>query len=119
MKKVILVLAAAMISTFAIMDNVNADVWVSGYVRSNGTYVAPHYRSSPNSSFYDNWSTKPNLNPYTGRIGTRVAPSYSTRSYRSYTPSYRSYSTPSYRSYTPSYRSYGTSSYGSYRSYSR
>lgn len=68
-----------------------ADVWVRGYYRSSGTYVWPHYRSSPDRSFYNNWSTYPNVNPSTGRIGTRRWPSY-----RSYTPSYRSY-TPSYR----------------------
>ena len=44
---------------------------VSGYTRSNGTYVQPHYRTLPNYSIYDNWSTKPNINPFTGRRGTR------------------------------------------------
>lgn len=47
-----------------------ADVYVSGYTRSDGTYVSPHYRSSPNSSQYDNWSSKGNTNPYTGTRGT-------------------------------------------------
>lgn len=43
---------------------------VRGYVKkSTGTYVAPHYRSSPNRSRYDNWSTKGNYNPYTGKKG--------------------------------------------------
>lgn len=46
-----------------------ARVSVKGSVRKNGTYVAPHYRSSPNSSRYDNWSTQGNYNPYTGRKG--------------------------------------------------
>lgn len=49
-------------------------VHVNGYFRSNGTYVAPHYQSSPDSSFYNNWSTKGNVNPYTGKAGTRVSP---------------------------------------------
>ena len=44
---------------------------VRGYVRSNGTYVEPHYRSSPNSTKYDNYSTKGNINPYTGKVGTK------------------------------------------------
>ena len=30
--------------------------WVSGYTRSNGTYVAPHYRTPANGSVYDNLS---------------------------------------------------------------
>lgn len=48
-----------------------ADVSVKGYYRNDGTYVQPHYRSSPNSSPNDNWSTKGNTNPYTGEKGTR------------------------------------------------
>jgi len=44
---------------------------VSGYVRKNGTYVAPYYRTAPNSTKLDNWSTKGNVNPYTGKPGTR------------------------------------------------
>jgi hypothetical protein len=51
-----------------------ADVYVRGYTKSNGTYVAPYYRSNPNSNFNDNWSTKPNVNPYTNQSGTRVMP---------------------------------------------
>jgi hypothetical protein len=46
-------------------------VHVNGYYRKNGTYVEPHYRSSPNSPVYDNWSTRGNVNPYTGEVGTR------------------------------------------------
>lgn len=30
--------------------------WVSGYTRSNGTYVSPHYRTPANGSVYDNLS---------------------------------------------------------------
>ena len=53
-----------------------ADTYVRGYFRSNGTYVAPHFRSNPDGNFYNNWSTYPNVNPYTGKIGTRRTPSY-------------------------------------------
>lgn len=48
-----------------------ATVPVRGYVRSNGTYVAPSYRTSPNRTKVDNWSSKPNVNPYTGKPGTK------------------------------------------------
>lgn len=48
-----------------------ADVSVNGYYRKDGTYVQPHDRSSPNNSTHDNWSTKGNINPYTGEKGTR------------------------------------------------
>jgi hypothetical protein len=46
-------------------------VSVRGHYRKNGTYVAPHYRSAPNKSKLDNWSTKGNVNPYTGKVGTK------------------------------------------------
>jgi hypothetical protein len=32
---------------------------------------AAHWRSSPNNTTYDNWSTRGNVNPYTGEVGTR------------------------------------------------
>lgn len=35
------------------------DTYVSGYTRSNGTYVAPHYRSAPNAYKWDNYSYQP------------------------------------------------------------
>ena len=38
----------------------NADTWVNRYMKSNGTVVRGYYRSSLNSSHYDNWSTKGN-----------------------------------------------------------
>ena len=37
-----------------------ADVWVDGYYKNNGTYVQPHYRSNANSTRLDNWSTRGN-----------------------------------------------------------
>ena len=46
-----------------------ADVWVNGYTRKDGTYVQGHWRSSPNSTTLDNYSTKGNINPYTGKKG--------------------------------------------------
>lgn len=53
-----------------ITGDVVAQVRVKGYYRKNGTYVAPHYRSNPNSSRFDNYSSRGNYNPYTGRRGT-------------------------------------------------
>ena len=45
------------------------DVRVRGHMRSDGTYVQTHMRSTPDSSFNNNWSTSPNVNPYTGQQG--------------------------------------------------
>ena len=44
-------------------------VRVRGYYRSNGTYVQPHYRTAPNHTNWDNFSTLGNINPYTGQRG--------------------------------------------------
>jgi len=46
-------------------------VRVQGYTKSNGTYVAPHVRTAPDSTPNNNWTTKPNVNPYTGKEGTK------------------------------------------------
>jgi hypothetical protein len=54
------------------------DVHVNGYFRSNGTCVQPHYRSHPDASYNNNWSVSPNVNPYTGQVGTR-APTFDDR----------------------------------------
>ena len=41
------------------------------YTRSDGTYVQGHWRSSPDSSYNNNYSTQGNYNPYTGQSGTQ------------------------------------------------
>lgn len=63
----LLLAALALIFSAAVL----ADTQVKGYYKKNGTYVQPHYRSSPNSTPNDNYSTKGNVNPYTGKEGTR------------------------------------------------
>lgn len=57
-----------------------ADQYVRPHVRNDGTFVEGHYRSSPNSTTYDNYSARGNSNPYTGQRGyespTPPAPVY-------------------------------------------
>jgi hypothetical protein len=53
-------------------DSFADNVHVKGYYRADGTYVEPHYRSAPNSTTSDNWSTIGNVNPHTGKIGTKI-----------------------------------------------
>lgn len=43
---------------------------VKGYVKQDGTYVAPAMATNPNATKLDNYSTKGNVNPYTGKAGT-------------------------------------------------
>lgn len=46
-------------------------VHVKGYTRKDGTYVQPHERTAPNKTKNDNYSTRGNVNPYTGKVGTK------------------------------------------------
>ena len=69
--KRILISALIALATTVFVAEAFADTYVRGYYRSDGTYVEPHYRSSPNRSYNDNWSVSPNVNPYTGERGTR------------------------------------------------
>ena len=60
---------------------VQADVWVTSYIRSDGTFVPGHWRTSPNNTRLDNYSTRGNVNPYTGRRGTVNPYIYQPRTY--------------------------------------
>lgn len=61
-------------------------VSVSGYYRSDGTYVQPYFRTAPNNTNQDNFSTQGNTNPYTGKAGW-IEPDgkYNTFYYNTYT----------------------------------
>ena len=47
---------------------------VRPYIRKDGRFVPPHRQSNPNREWRDNWSTNPNVNPYTGKEGSRITP---------------------------------------------
>ena len=53
---------------FGLISFSAAAVRVKGYYRSNGTYVQPHMRSSPDGNPYNNYSYPGNTNPYTGKV---------------------------------------------------
>jgi hypothetical protein len=61
----------AVVSGLAVIGSVSADTQVKGYHKKDGTYVPPHTRTDPNSSKSDNWSTKGNTNPHTGKKGNK------------------------------------------------
>lgn len=98
MSVLVVVILVLVITTVA-----NADVRVRGYYRSNGTYVQPHWRSDPDGNPHNNWSTYPNINPYTGKRGTKR---FSTLSNLNI-PSYREPST--LPSYSPSFPGHNSS----------
>lgn len=59
--------------TYSVPSTVNYNTTsVSGYTRSNGTYVQSHVRTMPNNTNWDNYSTKGNVNTYTGTTGYRA-----------------------------------------------
>ena len=57
--------------TLAVAGPVSArTVTVHGYYKpSTGHYVSSYHRTSANYTKMDNWSTKGNYNPYTGKKG--------------------------------------------------
>lgn len=69
MKKVSALLACLFLLFVYVNGALAKQVRVKGYYRSNGTYVPPHYRTAPDRNPYNNWSTKGNVNPYTGKPG--------------------------------------------------
>ncbi len=52
------------------------DHWVDSHYRSDGTYVNGHHRTDRDNSFWNNYSSKGNFNPYTGTIGQKTPPIY-------------------------------------------
>lgn len=67
MKKILL----SVFLVFSFISVALCDVYVNGYYKKDGTYVEPHYRSNPDGNQYNNWSTKGNINPYTGEEGRK------------------------------------------------
>ena len=47
------------------------DHYAHGYFRNNGTYVEGYHATNSNGTRNDNYSTRGNINPYTGKRGTK------------------------------------------------
>ncbi|MBW7943354.1 MAG: hypothetical protein H3C64_13450 [Candidatus Kuenenia stuttgartiensis] len=103
MKKTIAI-SLIVASVFIAALTSKADDYVHGYYRNNGTYVKPHYRSNPDRNFYNNWSTYPNINPYSGTRGTRRTTNYQISN---------SFSTPKY-SYSSGRQYSSSNSFGNF-----
>jgi hypothetical protein len=95
MKKMFLTIFALLL----FQTSVFADTYVQGYYRKDGTYVQPHYRSSPDSNLYNNYSTKGNYNPHTGQKGY-VNPNSVQQNYNNNNYGYNNYN------YQPSQNTY-------------
>ena len=70
MKKLITISLLSLFLVAGLSNLAEAATRVRGYYKpSGGRYVAPSYRTSPNKTKIDNYSTKGNYNPYTGKKG--------------------------------------------------
>jgi hypothetical protein len=58
-------------STGSLSSGSTSEHHVSSYVKQNGTHVDSHQSTNANSTKLDNWTTKGNVNPYTGKEGTK------------------------------------------------
>jgi len=68
MKKLILSISFFAITAFA---SAQSSTYVSGYTKSDGTYVQGYYRTSTDNTNTNNYSAQGNTNPYTGESGTK------------------------------------------------
>jgi hypothetical protein len=70
MKAAMMALALATVAMAWPAAPVEADTYVRGYTRRDGTYVPPHHRTTPDSSRGNNYGSQGNVNPWTGQPGT-------------------------------------------------
>lgn len=96
-----LAIAALLLNSLLYAQTNPNHVYVNSYYRSNGTYVEGYYRTAPNSTNRDNFSTVGNTNPYTGKPGWIPADNNS----------YSGTSTYTYSTTTPNVTSYDVSKY--------
>jgi hypothetical protein len=82
MMKILAVAIASLVASTLFLDTAWASRKRSGYKKSQNTpskvnpkkqttSVKSHARTSPNNTKADNWSTIGNINPYTGKKGTK------------------------------------------------
>lgn len=82
-----LILVGMVVAITASAVSAQGTTSVRGYIKKDGTYVAPHVRTNPNNTRLDNYSTAPNYNPYTGKQGTEQPfPTPTYQPYKPYTP---------------------------------
>lgn len=69
-----------------------SDQRVRGYSKKDGTYVQPYTKTSPDRTRNNNYSTRGNTNPYTGKAGTKPRDEdYRPRNTRSKSGTYRGF----------------------------
>jgi hypothetical protein len=68
MKKLLLFAAFA---AAPLVAQAQSTYYVSPYVKSDGTLVQGHMKTTPNAHRYDNLNAMGSTNPYTGKAGTQ------------------------------------------------
>jgi hypothetical protein len=77
MKKLIITAILGLFTVFCFGQYTNSSTLrVKSYTKRNGTQVQGYTKTTPNKTNWDNYSTKPNTNIYTGKQGYK-APDYS------------------------------------------
>lgn len=64
-------LAVSILLSFPFISYARKDTRVQGHVKKDGKIVSPYKRKPPNKSKLDNYGSKGNLNPNTGKIGNK------------------------------------------------
>lgn len=67
MKTVLFLSTVALLASAA---SAQQNTTVQSYTKSDGTYVQSYNRTAPDSTRTNNYSSSPNVNPYTGEHGT-------------------------------------------------
>lgn len=60
---------ACVIALFVLTGVAEGAQRMRGYIKKNGTYVMPHYKTRKDGTRLNNYSTKGNINPYTDKKG--------------------------------------------------
>ncbi len=68
MKKALILLAAVGVAALSFAQG---SEYVKGYTDKNGIYHPGYYRTKSNGTKTDNYGSKGNVNPFTGKKGTK------------------------------------------------
>jgi hypothetical protein len=71
MKQLLIFLFVFLFSLSTFAQSKSHSTHVKSYTKKNGTVVKSHYKSKPDKTTSNNYSTKGNTNPYTGKKGTK------------------------------------------------
>lgn len=78
MKKILISMLTIMLAIAS--ASAQTPKYQKGYYKKNGTYVQGHYKTTPDRTNHNNYSTRGNTNPTTGSKGYR-AKDYSSGAY--------------------------------------